>query len=158
MLNTAEFWVGVSFIICVGISFKLIVPKLKSGLENYQELIERTFLEAECTLIAAQKKFVSAKNQVDDLSQLVETLNHQLEAEINEKLNEWNFQKKNILLKYEHMQEHKLQNLRNHLETQAYNIITQAFVNVIEDYFKKHINSKIQQEMALVAIEKLPKI
>jgi F0F1-type ATP synthase membrane subunit b/b' len=158
MINTAEFWVGVSFAICVGISFKLIVPVVKSNLDMYQKSIEQMFLEAENVLVAAQKKFGAAKNQLEALPHITQTMTEDLNVEINQKLNEWKSQQSKILLKYQHMQEHKVQSLKNHSEAQIYSMITQAFLNLMGACFKQSFTYKLQQQMILSAIKELPKI
>lgn len=158
MVNTAEFWVGIAFIICVGISFKLIVPVVKSNLNMYQKSIEQMFLEAEHVLVAAQKKFVAAKTQFDALPQLTQAMTQDLDVEINQKLNEWKLQQNKILLKYQQMQEHQVQSLKNHSEAQTYSIIVQAFLNLMTTCFKQSFTSKSQQQMILSVIKHLPKI
>jgi F0F1-type ATP synthase membrane subunit b/b' len=157
MINTAEFWVAVAFFICVGLSFKLIIPSLKAQLNQYQYSIEQMFTEADNTLAAAQKKYMTAKEHINSLSELARKMEKDLEAEVNYALNEWNREQDKISQKYRQIQENKLYSLKNHSENELYHHVIQKCMQSLEVYFKQHLDSKINKQIIVQVTEKLPK-
>ncbi len=158
MINTPEFWVGVSFFICVGISYKLIFPSLKAGLISHQGEIERLFSEAEALLQAAEKKFSLTQERVDALPNLITEMEAEFDSKVNHLLQEWSTQQERITTRYHSLQEHKLQHLKDHAKTQGYASISDVCIHALQAYVSQHMSAKKHQQLVMDALKNLPNV
>ena len=155
MINTPEFWVGVSFFICVAISFKLIVPKLQLGLVSHQSEIEKSFSDAENILKEAEKKFSIIQERLTALPKLISDMESEFDTKVNHQIHEWNVQKEKTITQYALLQEYKLQHLTDHTKSQLHIVISTAALNVLETYFVQQITAKKHQQIVKDALKHL---
>ena len=155
MINTPEFWVGVSFFICVWISYKLIFPTLKASLVSHQHEIERLFSDAEAMLQSAEKKFSLAQERLNALPNLVAEMETEFDSKVSHLLQEWTIQQEKITRRYRFLQEHKLQHLKDHAKIQSYACISDVCVNALQAYIDQHMNSKKHQQLVLDTLKNL---
>ncbi len=158
MINTAEFWVGVSFIVCCGVFYKLILPKLDSALAARQEEIERLFSDAEAILKAAEKKFSRTQERLDALPTLIAAMEKEFDSKVNQLLDEWSAQKEHLSEQYRHVGQHKLDHLKDHVRRQLYDQIINGSLNVLKGYFSKHIDAKAHQQLVINSLDILKKL
>lgn len=156
MINTPEFWVGVSFFICIGISYKLIFPTLKAGLVSHQSEIERLFSDAEAILQAAEKKFSLTQERLDALPNLIAEMEKEFDSKINHLLQEWTIQQEKITTRYHSLQEHKLQHLNDHAKSQNYACISNVCIHALQTYVNQHMSAKKHQQLVMDALKNLP--
>lgn len=158
MINTPEFWVGISFLICVGISYKLIFPALKAGVISHQSEIERLFSEAESLLQAAEKKFSLTQERLDALPNLIIEMEVQFDSKVNHLLQEWSIQQERITARYHSLQEHKLQHLNDHAKIQGYASISDVCIHALHAYVSQHMSAKKHQQIVMDALKNLPNV
>lgn len=158
MINTAEFWVGVSFIICCGLFYKLILPKVESALTSRQEEIERLFSDAEAMLEAAEKKFSRTQERLDAVPSLIAAMEKEFDSKVNQLLDEWAAQKDRLTEQYRHVGQHKLQHLKDHVREHLYDQVINGCLNVLQVYLSKHINSKVHQQLVINSLDILKKL
>lgn len=158
MINTPEFWVSVSFFICLVFSFKLIFPKIRSGLDVYQSGIETSFLDAENILKDSEKKFSLIQERLTALPQLMADMELEFDAKVNHKIHEWSVQKEKTIRHFAVLQEYKLQHLTNHVKSQIYWTISTVVLNVLEAYFMQHITPKRHQQLVKDAVKNLDSV
>jgi F0F1-type ATP synthase membrane subunit b/b' len=157
MINTPEFWVGISFCICIGISYKLIFPALKASLVSHQREIERLFSTAEAVLQSAEKKFSLAQERFNALPDLVAEMEKEFDSKVNHLLHEWAIQQEKITKRYRFLQEHKLQHLNDHAKIQSYGCISDVCVNALQVYVNQQISAKKHQQLVINALKNIPK-
>lgn len=158
MINTAEFWVGVSFIVCCGVFYKLILPKLDRALAARQEEIERLFSDAEAILKAAEKKFSRTQERLDTLPTLIAAMEKEFDSKVNQLLDEWSAQKERLSEQYRHEGQHKIDHLKDHVRRQLYDRVINGSLNVLKVYFSKHIDAKAHQQLVINSLDILKKL
>lgn len=156
MINTPEFWVGVSFFICIGISYKLIFPKLTAGLVSHQTEIERLFSDAETLLQASEKKFSLTQERLDALPNLIAEMEREFDSKVNHLLQEWTIQQEKITTRYHSLQEHKLQHLNDHAKSQSYATISDICIATLQTYVNQNMSAKKHQQLVMDALKNLP--
>lgn len=155
MINTPEFWVGVSFFICIVISYKLIFPALTEGLVSHQCEIERMFSEAEALLQASEKKFSLTQERFDALPNLIAEMEKEFDSKVNHLLQKWTIQQEKITTRYHLLQEHKLQHLKDHAISQGYAVVSDVCIHALQAYINKHMSAKKHQQFVADALKKL---
>jgi F0F1-type ATP synthase membrane subunit b/b' len=155
MINTPEFWVGVSFFICVALSIKLILPKLKATMISHQQEIEKSFSDAENILKEAEKKFSVIQERLNSLPTVMAEMEVEFDAKVNHQIQEWNEQKERIIIQYASLQEYKLEHLTNHTKSQLHSAITTVSLKVLEVYFQQQITAKKHQLIVKDALKHL---
>lgn len=158
MINTPEFWVGVSFLICIGISYKLIFPTLKASVISHQSEIERLFSEAESLLQASEKKFSLTQDRLDALPSLITEMEKDFDLKVSHLLQAWSVQQEKITIRYRSLQEHKLQHLNDHAQSQGYAVISNVCVAALQTYVNQHMNAKKHQQFVMNALKNLPNV
>jgi F0F1-type ATP synthase membrane subunit b/b' len=147
MINTPEFWIAVSFVICCGISYKKILPKLVDALNARRAEIESLFSDAETILKAAEKKFSRTQERLDALPELFVEMEKEFDSQINHLLAEWAIQKERLTKQYRHLGEQKLHQITDHVRSQLYQQIIDAAIKVLNGYFSNHIDAKTHQRL-----------
>lgn len=155
MINTAEFWVGIAFLICGGIFYRLILPKLNATLTERQHEIERMFADAETLLASAERKFSCTQERYDALHALMAEMEHEFESKINHMLAEWGEQKDRITQRYRVLGHHQLEHLTDHMRRQLYDQVIQACLNVLQQYLSKHMTAKVHQQLVINSLQVL---
>ncbi|MDP3936088.1 MAG: hypothetical protein Q8Q56_03790 [Alphaproteobacteria bacterium] len=155
MINTPEFWVAISFFICIGISYKLIFPTFKAGLVSHQGEIERLFSDAEAILKAAEKKFSLTQERLDALPNLLSEMEKEFDFKVNHLLQGWTIQQEKIMTRYHHLQEHKLQHLKDHAKSQNYACLSDVCLHALHVYIGQQMNAKKHQQIVLNALKNL---
>lgn len=156
MISTPEFWVGVSFFICIVISYKLIFPTLRSGLVSHQSEIERLFSEAEALLQSSERKFSLTQERFDALPNLIAEMEKEFDLKVSHLLQEWSVQHEKITTRYHVLQEHKLQHLKDHAKSQNYERIASVCIKALQTYVDQHMNAKRHQQLVMDALKNLP--
>lgn len=155
MINTPEFWVGIAFLMCMGIAVKIIFPKLNIFIEAHQRSVENVFLDAEGVLLSAQKKISAAQKALDELPQLMSELEANFEAKINVQLTEWQAQQEKIFKKHKQIEEYTLHGLAIHLKSKMYYAIIVGSMNVLQIYLTRHMNAVVHQKIVQKSLELL---
>lgn len=158
MINTPEFWVGISFFICLGLSYKLIFPTLKSEIISRQDEIEKLFLDAEALLHGAEKKFSLTQERLNALPELIVKMENEFDSKVSHLLQEWSIQQERITARYHSLQEHKLQHLKDHSKTQSYRCVSDVCIRALQVYFNQHMSAKKHQQFVLNALKSLPNV
>jgi F0F1-type ATP synthase membrane subunit b/b' len=158
MINTPEFWVGVSFCICIGISYTLIFPTVKAGLVSHQGEIERLFSDAEAVLQSAEKKFSLAQERLNELPNLIAEMETEFDARVSHLLHDWTIQREKIMVRYRSLQDHKLQHSEDHAKSQSYAYVSDVCIHALQAYASQHMNSKKHQQLVIDALKNLPNV
>jgi F0F1-type ATP synthase membrane subunit b/b' len=156
MISTAEFWVFIAFLICLGLSVKLVVPKIITILTVYQKNVEDMFVDAENTLLGAQRKFAATKERVEGADIEMVRIETEFESKVNYQLQTWDNQKKKLVAKYHQAQELGLQHLKNHMENELYNQIILSCENLLQMYLAQHLGLEEHKQLIKSALKHLP--
>jgi F0F1-type ATP synthase membrane subunit b/b' len=152
MINTPEFWIAVSFVICCGISYKKILPKLDDALNGRRAEIESLFSDAETILKAAEKKFSRTQERLDALPELFVEMEKEFDSQINHLLADWAIQKERLIKQYRHLGEQKLHQISDHVRSKLFQQIIDASIKVLNSYFSNQIDAKAHQRLVFNTI------
>lgn len=156
MINTAEFWVFIAFLICLGLSVKLVAPKVIAMLTVYQKNVEDMFVDAEDTLLGAQRKFAATKERLEGSDIEMIRIETEFESKVNHQLQTWDNQKKKLVAKYQQAQELGLQHLKNHMDNELYNQIILSCENLLQMYLSQHLGLEEHKQLIKSALKRLP--
>lgn len=158
MINTPEFWVGISFLICGILAIKWILPGVLSTLRRHQTEIETLFLNAEIALETAEKRFSITQSRLHSLPQHLQSLEKEFDTKVSHQLMEWSFQKDRITERYRHLQQHKVQHLIDHVRGRMYDRVIEGCMNVLQVYFSKHLSANVHQQLVVDSLIALTKV
>ncbi|MDP3641140.1 MAG: hypothetical protein Q8R43_01730, partial [Alphaproteobacteria bacterium] len=113
---------------------------------------------AESLLQASEKKFSLTQERLDALPSLITKMEKDFDLKVSHLLQAWSVQQEKITIRYRSLQEHKLQHLNDHAQSQGYAVISNVCVAALQAYVNQHMNAKKHQQFVMNALKNLPNV
>lgn len=152
---SAEFWVGVAFVVAVLMICKPAFKALKSLLEKRRNNIIKTLDEAEDLLIEAQKLFATHERQFQNAPAEIKTMAAQAAEEINAYALQKNQALDNELTKKKKEAENIMRTAVEEARAQMRLAVSQKTIKIVNTYIKQNFNAQTRADMIDESIKRI---
>ena len=152
---SAEFWVGMAFVLAIICILKPLMKALKSLLEKRRNQIIATLNEAEDLHIEAQKLLAEHERKFQNTQSEIKALAQNAALEVNAYMqNKGDMLEKELLSKQKEA-ENIIQTTVNNARAQMRLAVSKKTFEIIHDYLKQNLNEQKRAEMIDASIERI---
>lgn len=152
---SAEFWVGMAFVLAVLMIFKPAFKALKSLLQKRRDNIINTLNEAEDLLIEAQKLFASHERQFQNTSQEIKAMAADAAKEINAYAFQKNKTLEDELSKKQKEAENTMRLATADARSQMRLAVSKKTIEIVNDYIKQNFDEQTKSNMIDESIKRI---
>ena len=152
---TAEFWVGMAFVLAVLMIFNPLLRALKGLLEKRRNNIITSLTEAENLHLQAQKLLASYERQFQGAKQEIEVMAQQASAELNAYAKEKSATLEKELLKKQKAAENLIQNATDQVRSEMRHAVSVKTAQIVSDYISKNLSATKRSELIDLSIENI---
>ena len=152
---SAEFWVGVAFVVAVLMICRPAFKALKSLLEKRRNNIIKTLDEAEDLLIEAQKLFATHERQLQNAPAEIKAMAARAADEINAYAAQKNQALDNELTKKKKEAENTMRTAVEEARAQMRLAVSQRTIEIVNTYIKQNFTAQTQADMIDESIKKV---
>ena len=150
---SAEFWVGMAFVLAVIMIINPVFKAFKGMLEKRRNKIINTLAEAENLHIEAQQLLADYERQFQNTKQQIEKMAQQAASELNAYAHEKNVFLEQELLKKQNEAENVIQTAIEKVRFQMRDTISKQTMQIVHKYLKQNLNNQKRSELIDASIE-----
>ena len=155
VVNTAEFWVFIAFILMLGMSYKYVWPKVANWLDLYRYQIDIGFQCAEDTRALSEKKLELAMMNLKNIDIDFLRFEQEFEHERNLVLERWQESKYRQEKKYQKLLDKALDGLKDTAKVETMSCANNMIKNIGLKCISKQLSAKTNNIIIKSFLEKL---
>lgn len=152
---SAEFWVGMAFVLAVIFICKPVFKAFQNLLEKRRMAIINTLNEAEELHIEAQKLLASYERKFQNASNEIEILAEQAQNELNAFASQKNDTLEKELLKKQNEAENHIQTVTDQARSKMRVAVSTKTAQIVSDYISRNLNEKKRSQLIDASIERI---
>ena len=152
---SAEFWVGIAFVVAVLMILKPLLKALRSGLEKRRNKIIDTLKEAEDLHIEAQRLLADYERRFQNAKEEIETLAKRATTELSTYTHEKNNTLEKELLKKQKEAENIIQTTLQEVRQEMRGAVSKQTMEIVYNHIRQYLNDQKRAELIDESIERI---